>query len=114
MRRSEQWEHDISPEEALPKWTEYDIPLQMKSKQRLPRKKKLNENMKIWFKQNHNKDCMRSSCMNLCKKQNDSQIFHNEIMFIYNTVENDHQSVTFSYLCLILRKISIEDKAQRS
>ncbi len=33
---------------------------------------------------------------------------------LFNTVENDHQTITFSYLCLILRKISIEDKAQRS
>jgi len=48
-------------EEALLKWREYDIPLQTKSKQRLPKKKKLNENMKIWFRQNHNKNCTRRS-----------------------------------------------------
>ncbi len=69
----------------------------------------------IRFKQNvNNKNCMRrTSCMNLCKKKRIPN-FSTIKLCLLNTVENDHQTITFSYLCLILRKISIEVKGQRS
>ncbi len=147
MRRSEQWEHDISLEIKLNQilWEKkifsngenMIFPFKQNQSKDCPKRR---SSMRTWksgsdkiiikiareevalkwrehdvpFKQNGNKNCMRrSSCMNLCKNKMIPKFFTIKLCS-FNTVENDHQTITFWYLCFILRTISIEDKAQRS